>query len=441
MSLMLYNSLSNKLEEFIPGDKNNVKMYVCGPTVYDYIHIGNGRPIVFYDMLRNYLEFIGYKVTYVSNITDIDDKIIAKAIASNVSEAEIAKKYEDAYFEAYDKLGSKRPNLTPHATEYIPQMVDFIDELKKKGYAYQKGTDVFFRIHKILDYGCLSNQVSTELEQGARIDVEVNKENPLDFNLWKDTKIGIKYNSPFGCGRPGWHTECVVMNHRLFGGEIDIHGGGMDLKFPHHENEIAQSQALFGNHLSKYWIHVGRLDFEGAKMSKSLQNTIFVKDLSKHQAKVVRMILLFAPYRNNFNYTEELYNQYEKEYLKWQRAVINANLSLKSMGINSKEINDLDIENFKKCMNQDINVQNVLTLLQEILKTINLATRSGDFSVLSEKVNTFNTILKVFGIDLDLPEIDDEVLTYYKKWKKAREDKQFDVADECRAFLVEKRVM
>ena len=441
MSLMLYNSLSNKIEEFIPNDKNNVKMYVCGPTVHDHIHIGNGRPVVFYDMLRNYLEFLGYKVTYASNITDIDDKIINKAIKANMSEDEYAKIYEKHYFEAYEKLGSRKPDLVPHATEYIPQMVSFINELIEKDYAYKKGSDVFFRIHKIPDYGCLSNQVSDALEQGARIDVDTNKENPLDFNLWKDTKVGIKYDSPFGAGRPGWHTECVVMNHNLFGGQIDIHGGGMDLKFPHHENEIAQSKALYHDNLSKYWLHVGRLDFEGAKMSKSLGNTIFIKDLNDHQAKIMRMVLLFAPYRNNFNYTEELFQQYDKEYAKWQRALTGAILALKYNKIDIVEESKEDIDKFIEYMNQDINVQNVLTLLQDMLKSINTATRSKDYNTLGLKVNSFMKILSIFGIDLDLPVIDEEVLSIYAKWNEARVNKQFDVADECRNALVAKRVM
>ena len=194
-------------------------------------------------------------------------------------------------------------------------------ELIEKGYAYEVDGDVFFRVRKIADYGCLSNQVSEELDSGARISVNDKKENPSVFSLWKKTEVGIKWDSPFGAGRPGWHTECVVMNHKLFGGEIDIHGGGMDLKFPHHENEIAQSEALYHNHLAKYWMHVGRLELDGGKMSKSLGNVIYVKDLeTSTTGMIMRMVLVFTPYRNNFNYTSEVYAQYEKAYVKWQRA-------------------------------------------------------------------------------------------------------------------------
>ena len=440
MPLMIYNSLSNKIEEFIPEDKNNVKMYVCGPTVYSDIHIGNGRPVVFYDMLRNYLEFIGYHVTYASNITDVDDKIINNAIKNNMSESEYAKKYEKLYFEAYEKLGSRKPDLIPHATEYIPDMIDFINELLEKGYAYQKGTNVYFRINKIPDYGCLSNQVSEDLEEGARVDVEASKENPLDFNLWKDTKVGIKYPSPFGAGRPGWHTECVVMNHRLFGDSIDIHGGGMDLKFPHHENEIAQSEALYHNHLSKYWIHVGRLNKKNEKMSKSLGNTILVKDLTDEQARIMRMLLLFSPYRNIIEYSDELFKQYEKEYQKWQRAIKQANLIIASKNID-EEASSEDIDKFISYMNQDLNVQNVMTLLQEILKTINTSIRNNDYVLLAKKTKAFMTILKVFAINLDLPVIDEEVISYYNKWQEARVNKDYEAADECRNYLAARSVI
>ncbi len=440
MPLMIYNSLSNKIEEFIPEDKNNVKMYVCGPTVYSDIHIGNGRPVVFYDMLRNYLEFIGYHVTYASNITDVDDKIINNAIKNNMSESEYAKKYEKLYFEAYEKLGSKKPDLIPHATEYIPDMIEFINELLEKGYAYQKGGNVYFRINKIPDYGCLSNQVSEDLEEGARVDVEAAKENPLDFNLWKDTKVGIKYPSPFGAGRPGWHTECVVMNHRLFGNSIDIHGGGMDLKFPHHENEIAQSEALYHNHLSKYWIHVGRLNKKNEKMSKSLGNTILVKDLTDEEARIMRMLLLFSPYRNIIEYSDELFKQYEKEYQKWQRAIKQANLIIASKNINEDASSD-DIEKFISYMNQDLNVQNVMTLLQEILKTINTSIRSNDYVLLAKKTKAFMTILNVFAINLNLPVIDEEVINYYNKWQEARINKDYEVADECRNYLAARSVI
>ena len=301
MALVIYNSLTNKVEEFKPINGNKVNMYVCGPTVYGYIHIGNARPVIFYDMLRRYLAFSGYDVTYASNITDVDDKIINKAISENTTEKVVAKMFEDAYWDSVERVGSSKPDLIPHATDYINEMIELIEDLIQKGYAYVSSGDVFFRVSKIKDYGCLSNQQIEELNSGARISVDDKKENPLDFALWKKTEVGIKWDSPFGSGRPGWHTECVVMNHKLFGDVIDIHGGGMDLKFPHHENEIAQAEAAYGSHLAKYWIHVGRLDLNGVKMSKSLGNVIYVKDIDNthdtdQQSKPTSKTNLFFQY-------------------------------------------------------------------------------------------------------------------------------------------------
>lgn len=442
MGLMLYNSLSNQIEEFVPVNGNKVNMYVCGPTVYNYIHIGNARPVIFYDMLKNYLKFLGYDVTYASNITDVDDKIINKALEENKSEKEIAKFYEDAYFDAVKKVGSFKPDLIPHATDYIGEMISFISELIEKGYAYEVDGDVFFRVNKIKDYGCLSNQVSEDLEQGARVNVNSKKENPLDFSLWKNTDVGIKWDSPFGAGRPGWHTECVVMNHKLFNGMIDIHGGGMDLKFPHHENEIAQCEALYNNHLAKYWIHVGRLDLSGAKMSKSLGNCIYVKDINTtKEGMILRCLILFAPYRSIISYSEELKAQYEKEYDKWQRAYKQALYELQYRGVDIKDVDDSYINSFKEYMNQDLNVQNVLTLITNIIKEINTTLRAKNYERLAIVVNTLMTIFNVLGINLFINPMTDEQLDVYKKWNDARINKDFDSADVFRNKLVEWKIL
>lgn len=442
MALMIYNSLSNKLEEFKPINGNKVNMYVCGPTVYNYIHIGNARPVIFYDMLKRYLEFLGYDVTYASNITDVDDKIIKKAIAENKTEKEVANFFENAFFEATQMVGSKKPDLIPHATDYINEMIEFIEELLKKGYAYQADGDVFFRVSKISDYGILSNQVSDDLESGARISVNDKKESPLDFTLWKKTTEGIQWDSPFGKGRPGWHTECVVMNHKLFGSEIDIHGGGMDLKFPHHENEIAQCEALYHNHLAKYWLHVGRLDLAGAKMSKSLGNCIYVKDLkTTKDGMVLRCLILFSPYRSIITYTEELKNQYEKEYDKWQRAYKQALYECQYRNISLVNDSKEDIENFKEYMNQDFNVQNVLTLLTTLVKDINTSLRSKNYDVLALKLTTFKEILDVLGINLFVKPLNEEQLDVYSKWNEARINKNYNDADFYRNKLVEWNIL
>ena len=442
MGLVLYNSLTNKLEEFKPINGNKVNMYVCGPTVYNFIHIGNARPVIFYDMLRRYLSFTGYDVTYASNITDIDDKIINKAIAENKTEKEIAGFYEDAYFKACQMVGSERPDLVPHATEYIPDMISFIERLIEEGYAYKVDGDVYFRVSKIKDYGKLSNQETEDLESGARIQVNDKKESPLDFNLWKDTKVGIKWDSPFGPGRPGWHTECVVMNHRLFGEMIDIHGGGMDLKFPHHENEIAQSEALYHNHLAKYWLHVGRLDLAGAKMSKSLGNCIYVKDLNTtRDGMVLRCLILFSPYRSIINFTEDLKSQYEKEYDKWVRAYKQALYEIQYKSLNSDKLDEAAIAEFKRHMDDDFNVQNVLTLINNLVKEINTSLRGKNYDVLVSKVNTFTTILGVLGINLFVNRMTDEELEVYKSWQEARLNKDFASADIYRARLVEMKIL
>ncbi len=442
MALRFYNSLTNKVEEFIPQNGKKVNMYVCGPTVYNYIHIGNARPVIFYDMMKRYLEFLGYEVTYASNITDVDDKIINKAIEQGKTEEEIAKFYEEQYWKAVEMVGSRKPDLIPHATAYIPEMISFINDLIKDGYAYGNDGDVFFRVGKIKDYGCLSNQVSDDLESGARIAVNDKKESPLDFALWKKTDKGIKWDSPFGAGRPGWHTECVCMNHKLFGEVIDIHGGGMDLKFPHHENEIAQSEAKYHNHLAKYWLHVGRLDLQGEKMSKSLGNVIFVKDLeSKKDGMILRSLILFSPYRSIISYSAELKEQYAKEYDKWQRAYKQALYTLQYNDIKGSMINESEINKFKEFMDDDFNVQNVLTLITDIVKEINVYTRSKDYDNLLLEVNTFKKILDVLGINLFIEEMNEEQLKCYKDWQDARTNKDFAKADIYRAKLLEWNIL
>ncbi|MBQ3253511.1 MAG: cysteine--tRNA ligase [Acholeplasmatales bacterium] len=438
MGLKIYNSLTNKLEEFIPINGKKVNMYVCGPTVYNYIHIGNARPVIFYDMLRRYLEFIGYDVTYASNITDVDDKIINKAVESGKTEKEIATFFEEKFFEAVEMVGSKKPDLIPHATDYIDEMIDFINQLIESGYAYEADGDVYFRVSKINDYGILSNQVSEDLESGARISVNDKKESPLDFTLWKKTETGIKWESPFGPGRPGWHTECVVMNHKLFGEMIDIHGGGMDLKFPHHENEIAQSCALYKNHLAKYWLHVGRLDLQGAKMSKSLGNCIYVRDLSStKEGMILRSLILFSPYRSIIGYSEELKSQYEREYDKWQRAYKQALYECQYRSVLNDSISNDDIDEFIKQMNDDFNVQNVLTLVTNIVKEMNTSLRSKNYELLVTKMNTFKTIMDVLGINLFVEKMNDEQLEVYTNWNDARNRKDFEAADKYRGMLVE----
>ena len=413
MALRLYNTMGRKMEEFKPINGNKVNMYVCGPTVYGYIHIGNARPVIFYDMLRRYLAFSGYDVTYASNITDVDDKIINKAISDNTTEKVVAKMFEDAYWDSVERVGSSKPDLIPHATDYINEMIELIEDLIQKGYAYVSDGDVFFRVSKIKDYGCLSNQQIEELNSGARISVDDKKENPLDFALWKKTEVGIKWDS-------------------------DIHGGGMDLKFPHHENEIAQAEAAYGTHLAKYWIHVGRLDLNGVKMSKSLGNVIYVKDIDNtHDGMVLRCLILFSPYRQMIPYSMDLFNQYAKEYDKWVRAYKQCLFELQYKGLLSDSVDSSDIDEFKKYMDDDFNVQNVLTLINNIVKAMNTSLRAKDFDTLALKLHTLEVILDVLHINLFVDKMTEEELAVYKEWQEARLNKDFEKADIARAKLVE----
>lgn len=437
MSLMIYNSLTNKMEEFKTIQPGVVNMYVCGPTVYGYSHIGNARPAIFYDMLRNYFEYIGYKVNYASNITDVDDKIIKKAIDENVTEQEIANKYEQAYFKNCADLGSKKPTFIPHATEYITDMISFIEVLREKGYAYDNDGDVYFRVSKLKNYGILSNQIQEELQNGVRKDVDTKKENPLDFALWKKTNVGIKWDSPFGSGRPGWHTECVCMIDKIFNHQmIDIHGGGMDLKFPHHENEMAQANAMYGNTLAKYWIHVGRLNLKGQKMSKSLGNVILVNDYkTKEDLMAFRFLIVTQPYRNSISYDDELFNQYKKEYEKFQRAYKNAMLTLDYNKIEICEVLPEDKNKFIEYMDQDLNCQNVLSLLNSLLKEANLALRSNDLTILAKKIKMIKEIMDVLGVKLEYSPLSEEARSIYTAWLEAKKNKDFESADKYRDIL------
>ncbi len=435
MSLKIYNSLSNKVEEFITIDESKVNMYVCGPTVYGYIHIGNARPVIFFDVVKKYLEFCGYEVIYASNITDVDDKIINKAIEENTTEKEIALKYTKAFLENVKSLGSDIPTIMPKATDYIGQMIEFISLLIEKEYAYAVDGDVFFRVNKLKDYGKLSNQVSQELNSGVRIDVNSKKENPQDFNLWKKTDKGIKWDSPFGMGRPGWHTECVVMNNDIFKKQIDIHGGGMDLKFPHHENEIAQCNALYSHDLSKYWMHVGRLDFSGAKMSKSLGNIISVNELSEVELEAFRLLIVSSPYRSNINYSVDLLNSYIKELDKLKRTYKQGMLHLDLASYESSDMDNFIISLFKEHMDNDFNTQNVMTEVSKIVKNINKFTRSNDLIELSKNLNTFKTIFDVLGVKFNYNKLDNSSKELYNSWVEAKSNKDFALADTLREEL------
>ena len=353
--MRIYNSLTDKLEEFKPIREGKVSMYVCGPTVYNYVHIGNMRPAITFDMVRNYLEYLGYEVTYASNFTDINPKIIKAAEELGITEREVANKFIAAYLKDLEDYQCGKIDIHPTVLENLDNIYTFIQKLIEKGYAYEVDGDVYFRVNKIKDYGCLSNNTLDELESGARLEIDEKKEDPLDFALWRKSIEGEHFTSPWGEGIPGWHTECVVMINSIFGEKIDIHGGGVDLKFPHHENEIAQSMALNNNHLANYWMHNGHINVEGVKMSKSLGNFILAKDFIKNsKANIVKLAMFKTHYRLPFNIKEELFKECGLLDDKIYNTLKQANLQIQ---VNNITINQVkQDENINKIMDEDFNL-------------------------------------------------------------------------------------
>jgi len=306
--MKIYNSLSRKKEEFIPIEPGKVKMYVCGPTVYNYFHIGNARTFLFFDVVRRYFEFKGYEVIYVQNITDIDDKLINQSIKEKIPFSEIAEKYIKAFFDDIKALGLKEATFYPKATEYMNEMIDLIAELEKKGFAYEVNGDVYFSVNSFKDYGKLSGKKLDELRFGARVEANLQKRHPADFTLWKKAKPNEpSWQSPWGKGRPGWHTECVVISQKILGENFDIHCGAVDLIFPHHENEIAQAEALSRKPFVNYWMHGGFLNISGEKMSKSLDNFFLARDvLEKFDTEAIRFFFLSKNYRSSIDFSEDI---------------------------------------------------------------------------------------------------------------------------------------
>ncbi|MGB4985501.1 MAG: cysteine--tRNA ligase [Erysipelotrichaceae bacterium] len=443
--MQLYNSLTNKIEEFVPIEEGKVSMYVCGPTVYNHAHIGNARPIVVFDTLRRVFEALGYEVSMVSNYTDVDDKIINKAVEEGVKEDVISNRYIDAYEKVRERLNTLPLTYAPKVTQTMDQIIDFIQKLLDEGFAYEVDGDVYFRQSKIKDYGILSGQNIDDLLVGARIEENSKKESPLDFTLWKKTEVGIKWDSAFGEGRPGWHTECVVMINNYFHRKIDIHGGGMDLKFPHHENEIAQSKAVFNHGLANYWLHNGTLNINGDKMSKSLGNVMWAKDvIDQLGSNVTRWMLQQSHYRGPLNIEEDLIEQSKKETDKIFNALKQAYVKF---GINNKEIastydNDL-FHQFLKMLSDDLNTPNAYGVIFEVVKQINQCLRVSEvnYDLLSEKVVALEKMLDVLGIDNHRIELSQECKDIYRNWMDAKKAKNFDAADGYRNKLIELGVL
>ena len=444
MKINFYNSLTNKVEEFVPQVDGKVSMYVCGPTVYNYPHIGNMRPVVIFDTLRRFLTYVGYDVTYVSNFTDVDDKIIKAAKEKNISEKELSEFFTEVFKQNTKDIGSMIPNITPKVTEYIDAIIKYIDNLVKVGAAYEVDGDVYFRVSKIKDYGALSGINTEDLIAGARVEENSKKESPLDFALWKKTEEGIKWSSPWGEGRPGWHTECCVMIDTIFPKHyIDIHGGGYDLKFPHHENEIAQAEATHGNKIAKYWMHNGFINMDGEKMSKSLGNVVYAKDIiEKIGGVATRLVILNTHYRMPVNFTEDTVKAAVQEVNKMSMAYKQAALALQVNGYNLQN-GKANMDNFVSALADDLNTANALSELYNVVKETNqlLRTRPVDYDKLLNNFKTLTDMFYCLGLDINYVELSDEDKALYKEYNLSKENKDFARSDELRKALIEKGIM
>lgn len=446
--MKLYNTLTRKKEEFKPIEEGKVKMYVCGPTVYNFFHIGNARPFIIFDTFRRYLEYRGYEVAYVQNFTDVDDKIINRANEEGITPFEVADKYIEEYFKDADGLGIKRASIHPRVTENIQEIIDFIQDLISKNHAYESKGDVYFDTKSFDQYGKLSKQNLEELDLGARIEVSEIKKNPMDFALWKAKKEGeIGWTSPWGEGRPGWHIECSVMSSRYLGETIDIHAGGQDLIFPHHENEIAQSECKSGKIFANYWIHNGYININNEKMSKSKGNFFMVRDIAKEvDLEIVRFFMLSAHYRNPVNFSHEmlmqakagmerLYNTREKLEFTINSATLE-NMSTEESSM-IEELNSFR-SRFVESMEDDINTADAVASIFELAKFINTKVDENSSKEWMQKnLEMFTELTGVLNIiqrreDDSLAE---DVERLIEERVQAKKDKNFQRADEIREEL------
>ena len=455
--MKIYNTMSKRKEEFVPLEEGNVKMYVCGPTVYNFIHIGNARPMIVFDTVRRYFEYKGYDVNFVSNFTDVDDKIIKKAIEEGVTADEISKRYIAECKKDMEAMNIKPATKNPLATEEICGMVDMIQTLIDKGYAYEKNGTVYYRTRKFKEYGKLSHKNLDDLQSGGRtllVTGEDEKEDPLDFVLWKPNKEGEPaWESPWSEGRPGWHIECSEMSKKYLGEQIDIHAGGEDLIFPHHENEIAQSEAANGKEFAKYWMHNGFLNIDNRKMSKSLGNFFTVREISeKYDLQVLRFFMLSAHYRSPLNFSADLM---ESARTSLER-ILTAADNLRFLSKNAEECRiteeekalldkaDEYVQGFERAMDDDFNTADAVASVFELVKFIN-TTADGNRS--KEYLDTLYDILfkltDVLGIIIDKKEemLDDEIEAMIEKRQAARKERNFALADQIRDELLAKGII
>ena len=445
--MKIFNTLTNKKEEFKPLREGEVSIYVCGPTVYNYVHIGNTRPMIVFDVLRRTFEYLGYKVTFVSNFTDVDDKIIKAAKAEGITEKELTDKYIAAYEDVRRNLNLLFPTYAPRVTNTMDAIIKFIDNLVKSGYAYEVDGDVYFRVSKIDEYGQLSGIKIEDLVAGAseRIDENDKKEESTDFALWKKTDEGIRFDSPWSKGRPGWHTECVVMIKDIFeGGKIDIHGGGQDLKFPHHENEIAQSMACHHHPIAHTWMHNQMINIDNQKMSKSLGNVIWAKDMvAELGCNVVKWFMLSSHYRNPLNLTEEVLNSVKKEVAKVDNVIKSVSLYLQVNHIANENYNKAAVDGMVGALEDDLNTSLALTKILDQVKKLNLAFRQKEKNDKAIAIE-YQTLLKmtaVIGFVFEPRKLNAAELEIYQAWLEAKQNKDFETADKLRTQLIEKGII
>ncbi|MNW32339.1 Cysteine--tRNA ligase [compost metagenome] len=453
MPLQIYNTLTRSKETFVSQERGKAKVYVCGPTVYGYVHIGNARPMIFFDVVRSYLENQGYDVNYVVNFTDVDDKLIRKSEEMGLTVPEVASMFIDAYNEDLDGLGISRATANPRVTDNMDVIIEFISELERKGFAYENGGDVFYRTNKFEDYGKLSGQNIEELQFGIRIDVDERKENPEDFVLWKGAKPGeIHWNSPWGEGRPGWHIECSAMSRHLLGDTIDIHGGGQDLKFPHHECEVAQSEAVTGKSLANYWMHNGYINIDGEKMSKSLGNGILVKDLrSRYKREALRYFMLSTHYRNPLNFSDDTMDQAERSVERISNAVNNLRYRLQEGEGASNGGDQVNVTpewneklqhikaTFHAKMQDDFNTPDAITAIFEWVSEVNgLLQRTdvshSDLEAAEKLFAEMNGVLRI-AAEAETELLDHDIEALIQERVDARKAKNWARADEIRDQL------
>lgn len=447
--MRLFNTLTNKKEEFKPIEEGKVSIYICGPTVYNHAHLGNTRPMIVFDVLRRTFEYLGNDVTFVSNYTDVDDKIIKAAKAEGITEKELTDKYIKAYEDVRAGLNIEDPTYKPRVTETMPEIINFIQALIDKGYAYEVDGDVYFRVTKVKEYGMLSGIKVEDLIAGASdrtlsVD-DKKKESTTDFALWKKTNEGIQFDTPWSKGRPGWHTECVVMINKLFkDGKIDIHGGGQDLKFPHHENEIAQSMAYNGHPIANYWMHNQMINIDGEKMSKSLGNVLWAKDLIvEFGCNIFKWLMLSTHYRNPLNMTDDVIAGVRKEVSKVENATKNASLYLQVNHVPAHDYKKETVDAMVNALEDDLNTSLALTQVLDQVKVLNqvMRVREKDNDVIATEYATLVKMGDVLGFLFEGTKLSEEDIALYEQWNAYKKEKNFDEADRVRKDLTERGIL